>query len=106
MANLLIQRLVIQFELNKLFIYVLLKTNFLFSKLMTSTWWRMEIQVEEGPKEGERVHYVRKILATVNVKFLRVKSQFTRDTFSFPGIEDVTKVEKRQCKGILVTRST
>ena len=68
----------------------------------------MKLQVEEGPKEREQVHYMRKILAIeadghFDMKFLRVKSPFTRDMFSFPEIEDVTKVE-RWCKGVLVTQ--
>lgn len=67
------------------------------------------LHVEEGRSEGELVHYVGKLVdieedGNLSVSFLRVKSPFTKDTFTFPAVEDVIKVDRVQCKGVLMIR--
>ena len=68
------------------------------------------LRVEEGPKEGNIVHYVGKLVGIEEggrqlcVSFLRMKSHFARDTFTFPDISDETKVAREQCQGVLTTR--
>ena len=67
------------------------------------------LPVEEGPQEGKIVHYVGKVVEIeepgkqLSCSFLRIKSPFSRDAFSFPPIEDVTKVAPEQCLGVLTT---
>ena len=68
----------------------------------------MELKLEEGKNIGTLVCYVAQVLAimedgNLNLSFLRINSPFTKDTFSFPAIADVTSIEPGQCKGVLVT---
>lgn len=40
----------------------------------------------------------------LNVSFLREKSLFTKDTFTFPDVEDITMVHPGQSMGVPFTR--
>lgn len=40
----------------------------------------------------------------LNISFLTVKSPFTKDTFTFSDVKDITKVHPEHCKGVLYTR--
>ena len=68
------------------------------------------LPIEEGPQEGNLVHYVGKLVgieeggSQLLVTFLRMKSPFARDLFVFPPICDETKVSREQCQGVLTTR--
>ena len=66
------------------------------------------LPIEEGPQEGRIVHYVGRIQGIeggqLSVSFLRIKSPFDRDSFVYPDIEDVTKVSRERCLGVLATR--
>lgn len=67
------------------------------------------LPIEEGPQEGKIVHYVGRIMgieeagSQLSVSFLRIKSPFCKDTFTFPAIEDVTDVAREQCLGVVAT---
>ena len=67
------------------------------------------LPIEEGPQEGKVVHFVGRVMgmkkdgSQLSVSFLRIKSPFCRDTFSFPIIEDLTDVDREQCLGVLAT---
>ena len=56
----------------------------------------VSLPVEEGPQEGKIVHYVGRIMAIeeagrqLSVSFLRIRSPFFRDTFTFPAMGDIT----------------
>ena len=68
------------------------------------------LPVEQGPREGQLVHYVGKVVAfeegrtRLSVSFLRLKSPFIRDTLVFPGIPDESSVTLEQCKGVLAVQ--
>ena len=68
------------------------------------------LPIEEGPKEGQLVHYVGKLVGfgeggrQLNVSFLRLKSPFIRDTFIFPAIQDESTVAHDCCKGVLTVK--
>ena len=67
------------------------------------------LPVEEGPQEGNIVHYVGRVKgieeagSQLSVSFLRIRSPFCRDSFAFPAIEDVTNVARDQCLGVVAT---
>ena len=68
----------------------------------------MVLPIEEGPQEGKVVHFVGRIMGIeedgrLSVSFLRIKSPFCRDPFTFPIIEDVADVAREQCLGVLAT---
>lgn len=73
----------------------------------------VELSLEEGRNLGTLVCYVAKVLSfeeddEVQLSFLRMKSAYQKDTFTFPTIEDVYTVACSQVKGVLpiVKRTT
>ena len=68
----------------------------------------VELLLEEGRNAGTLISYDAKFLeiledGQLNLKFLCMKSAFTKNIFTFLTIEDVALVEPRQIKGVLVT---
>ena len=69
----------------------------------------VELTFEEGRNLGATVCYVAQVVSfeedgKVQFSFLRMKSVFSKDTFSFPPIEDITSVGRGQVKGVLRTQ--
>ena len=69
----------------------------------------VELKLEEGRNVGKMVCYVAKVLEVLdngrrlNLSFLRLRSAFSTDAFTFPPIEDEEEVTRDQVKGVLVT---
>ncbi|KAK4305757.1 hypothetical protein Pmani_022348 [Petrolisthes manimaculis] len=66
----------------------------------------VQLPLEEGRGVGTLVCYVAQVLAMkeggrLNLSFLRMKSAVTRDTFTFPNVEDEAEVDPGQCLGVL-----
>lgn len=68
----------------------------------------VELTLEEGRTVGTKVCYVAHVLEVMqdgrlNLSFLRMKSAFTKDCFTFPAVQDETEVEPGCIRGVLVT---
>ncbi|KAK4321956.1 hypothetical protein Pmani_007266 [Petrolisthes manimaculis] len=66
----------------------------------------VQLPLEEGRGVGTLVCYVAQVLSMkeggrLNLSFLRMKSAVTRDTFTFPNVEDEAEVDPGQCLGVL-----
>ncbi|KAK4309208.1 hypothetical protein Pmani_019134 [Petrolisthes manimaculis] len=66
----------------------------------------VQLTLEEGRGVGTLVCYVAQVLSMkeggrLNLSFLRMKSAVTRDTFTFPNVQDEAEVDPGQCLGVL-----
>ena len=73
----------------------------------------VELRLEEGKNQGTGVCYVARVDAVleeekVDLNFLRMKSHISKDTFTFPTVEDKSTVSVDTIKGVLpiVPRTT
>ncbi|KAK4299301.1 hypothetical protein Pmani_028412 [Petrolisthes manimaculis] len=66
----------------------------------------VQLTLEEGRGVGTLVCYVAQVLSMkeggrLNLSFFRMKSAVTRDTFTFPNVQDEAEVDPGQCLGVL-----
>lgn len=84
-----------------------------FLSLQVDDFVLVELQLAEGKNLGMSICYVAKVVRlgednTVELTFLRLKDPSTKDTFTFPKIEDTEMVSLGKVLGVLsvLPRST